>query len=64
MGPCGVMQKGSDVRIYILSDVPVSPNLAAGDVRVNSIRQVISAAGDGATAAIFAEKYIVDKFKH
>ena len=38
--------------------------LAAGDVRVNSIRQVISAAGDGATAAIFAEKYIVDKFKH
>lgn len=38
--------------------------LAAGDVRVNSIRQVISAAGDGATAAIFAEKYLVEKFKH
>jgi thioredoxin reductase (NADPH) len=32
--------------------------LAAGDIRSNSIRQVISAAGDGATAAIYAEKYI------
>jgi thioredoxin reductase (NADPH) len=32
--------------------------LAAGDIRSNSIRQVISAAGDGATAAIYAERYI------
>ena len=32
--------------------------LAAGDIRSNSIRQVISAAGDGATAAVNAEKYI------
>jgi thioredoxin reductase (NADPH) len=32
--------------------------LAAGDIRSNSIRQIISAAGDGATAAIYAEKYI------
>ncbi len=32
--------------------------LAAGDIRSNSIRQVISAAGDGATAAVYAEKYI------
>jgi len=31
---------------------------AAGDIRSNSIRQVISAAGDGATAAVYAEKYI------
>ncbi|MFH0942444.1 MAG: thioredoxin-disulfide reductase [Chloroflexota bacterium] len=31
---------------------------AAGDVRSNSIRQVIAAAGDGATAAIYAEKYL------
>ena len=38
--------------------------LAAGDVRVNSIRQVVSAAGDGAVAAIYAEKYIHEKFKH
>lgn len=32
--------------------------LAAGDIRSNSIRQVISAAGDGATAAVSAERYI------
>lgn len=31
---------------------------AAGDIRSNSIRQVISAAGDGATAAVFAERYL------
>jgi thioredoxin reductase (NADPH) len=31
---------------------------AAGDIRSNSIRQTISAAGDGATAAIFADRYI------
>jgi thioredoxin reductase (NADPH) len=32
--------------------------LAAGDIRSNSIRQTITAAGDGATAAIYAERYI------
>ena len=31
---------------------------AAGDIRLNSARQVITAAGDGATAAIYAEKFI------
>ena len=31
---------------------------AAGDIRRNSARQAITAAGDGATAAFYAEKYI------
>ena len=31
---------------------------AAGDIRQNSARQAITAAGDGATAAIYAEKYL------
>ena len=31
---------------------------AAGDIRHHSARQVITAAGDGATAAIYAEQYI------
>jgi thioredoxin reductase (NADPH) len=31
---------------------------AAGDVRAESIRQVIAAAGDGATAAWYADKYL------
>ena len=35
---------------------------AAGDVRANSARQVVSAAGDGATAAIRADHYITDQF--
>jgi thioredoxin reductase (NADPH) len=34
--------------------------LAAGDIRHNSARQAISAAGDGATAAIFAQKYLTE----
>jgi thioredoxin reductase (NADPH) len=37
---------------------------AAGDVRQDSARQVASAVGDGATAAIFAEKYIAEHFAH
>ena len=34
---------------------------AAGDVRKNSGRQAITAAGDGATAAIYAEKYLSEQ---
>jgi len=33
---------------------------AAGDVRCDSARQAITAAGDGATAAIYAEKFIIE----
>jgi len=36
----------------------ISGIFAAGDIRSNSVRQVISAAGDGAMAAINADKYI------
>ncbi len=36
----------------------VSGIFAAGDIRCNSIRQTIAAAGDGAIAAIYAEKFI------
>jgi len=34
---------------------------AAGDVRLNSAKQAITAAGDGATAAIYAERFITEK---
>ncbi len=34
----------------------------AGDVRVDAARQVVSAAGDGATAAIRADRYIAEYF--
>jgi len=39
-------------------ETPVAGVFAAGDVRLNSARQSITAAGDGATAAIYAEKFI------
>jgi len=35
---------------------------AAGDIRANSARQVVTAAGDGATAAIRADHYITEHF--
>ena len=34
--------------------------LAAGDIRHNSARQAITAAGDGATAAIYSQKYLTE----
>jgi thioredoxin reductase (NADPH) len=39
-------------------ETPVAGIFAAGDVRLNSARQTITAAGDGATAAIYAEKFV------
>lgn len=51
-----------DTAGYIITnekmETEVPGILAAGDIRSNSIRQVISAAGDGATAAIYAERFI------
>ena len=47
---------------YIPTDEDMHTNIpgvfAAGDVRVKSLRQVVTAAGDGAIAATQAEKYI------
>lgn len=51
---------------YIVTDVNMKTNIegvyAAGDVRVKSLRQVVTAAADGAIASVQAEKYIEDKF--
>ena len=47
---------------YIITDDDMNTNVpgvfAAGDVRAKSLRQVITAAADGAIAAVAAEKYI------
>ena len=51
-----------DANGYIITnekmETAVPGLLAAGDIRSSSIRQTISAAGDGATAAIYAYRYI------
>lgn len=44
----------------MMTDVPGV--YAAGDVRVKTLRQVITAAADGAIAAVTAEEYINEKF--
>lgn len=41
-------------------ETPIPGILAAGDIRNNSGRQAITAAGDGATAAIYAEKFLTE----
>ncbi len=53
-----------DVTGLIITDEKMGTEIpgifAAGDVRHNSARQAITAAGDGATAAIYAEKFITE----
>ena len=57
-----------DDRGYIITDSEMRTNIpgvfAAGDIRQKTLRQVITAASDGAVAATAAEKYIADKFEH
>jgi len=47
---------------YLVTDEDMKTNIegvyAAGDIRVKSLRQVVTAAADGAIAAVQAEKYI------
>lgn len=51
---------------YIITDEDMKTNLpgvfAAGDCRVKSLRQVVTAVNDGAIAAIHAERYIENNF--
>jgi len=51
---------------YIPTDADMKTNIpgvfAAGDVRVKSLRQVVTATADGAIAAVQAEHYISNKF--
>lgn len=52
---------------YIVTDENMNTNIegvyAAGDNRIKSLRQVVTATADGAIAAVNAEKYIRSKFE-
>jgi thioredoxin reductase (NADPH) len=58
------MDGGGHIFVNEWMETEVPGLFAAGDVRANSARQVVSAAGDGATAAIRADHYISNKFDH
>ncbi|MEG0722486.1 MAG: FAD-dependent oxidoreductase, partial [Lachnospiraceae bacterium] len=51
-------------RGYIITDENMKTNIpgvfAAGDIRVKSLRQVVTAAADGAIASMQVEKYIAE----
>jgi len=51
---------------YIITDEEMSTSVkgifAAGDVRAKSLKQIVTAVGDGATAAYSAERYIEEGF--
>jgi thioredoxin reductase (NADPH) len=57
------VDEGGHIYVSDWMETDVPGIFAAGDIRVNSSRQVVSAAGDGATAAIKADHYITDHFK-
>lgn len=56
-----------DVDGYIITDESMATSVpgvfAAGDVRAKSLKQIATAIGDGAVAAVSAEKYIEENFK-
>ena len=55
-----------DERGYIKTDADMHTNIpgvyAAGDVRIKSLRQVVTAAADGAIAAVQVERSMSDYF--
>ena len=53
---------GGHIQVNEWMETGVPGLYAAGDIRANSARQVVTAAGDGATAAIRADHYISDHF--
>jgi len=52
------LDEGGFISVNGQMETGVPGVYAAGDIRAGSIRQVVSAAGDGATAAIAAERFI------
>ena len=57
-------QIGIDEYGYIIADETTKTNIpgvfAVGDVRTKPVRQIVTAVGDGATAAHYAEEYLAN----
>ena len=56
------LDAGKHAKVNAWMETPVPGLFVAGDVRAEAARQVVSSAGDGATAAIRADHYITDHF--
>lgn len=56
------LDAGGHVPVNLWMETAVPGLFAAGDIRADSARQVVSAAGDGCTAAIRADHYLSDAF--
>ena len=55
------LDSGGHVPTDIWMQTELSGLFAAGDVRANAAGQAVSAAGDGATAAVAAHRYLADR---
>ena len=55
------LDSGGHVPTDIWMQTELPGLFAAGDVRANAAGQAVSAAGDGATAAVAAHRYLADR---
>lgn len=56
--PKEILNEKGEVRVDMKMKTPLEGIFAAGDLRVNSIRQVVAAAADGATAVLSVYEYL------
>ncbi len=58
------LDNGGHAIVNLWMETPVPGLFAAGDIRADAAKQLVTAAGDGVTAAIRAEHYLADHFDH